>query len=127
MQKLLAVEEARRVLTEGKDWSIWRWLLEKRRVRTAADAGTAALDDLEKKMRAAAKELKFEEAAQLRDQIIMLQGKQPEANAVAPKRHQTAKQAHRQKMAEDREARMNERRRPKVQKMKGKPFGMFTD
>jgi hypothetical protein len=51
MQKLIAVEEARRVLNEGKDWSIWRWLLEKRRVRTAADAGTAALDDMEKKVK----------------------------------------------------------------------------
>lgn len=51
MQKLIAVEEARRVLTEGKEWSIWRWLLEKRRVRTSADAGTAALDDLEKKVK----------------------------------------------------------------------------
>ncbi len=51
MQKLIAVEEARRVLTEGKEWSIWRWLLEKRRVRTTADAGTAALDDLEKKVK----------------------------------------------------------------------------
>ncbi len=52
MHKLIAVEEARRVLNIGKDWSIWRWLLEKRKVRTAADAGTAALDDLEKKVKA---------------------------------------------------------------------------
>jgi hypothetical protein len=52
MQKLIAVEQARRILTEGKDWSIWRWLLEKRKVREAADAGTAALDNLEKKVKA---------------------------------------------------------------------------
>jgi hypothetical protein len=52
MHKLIAVEEARRILTTGKEWSIWRWLLEKRKVRTAADAGTAALDDLEKKVKA---------------------------------------------------------------------------
>jgi hypothetical protein len=52
MQKLIAVEEARRVLNIGKEWSIWRWLIEKKRVRTAADAGTAALDELEKKVKA---------------------------------------------------------------------------
>ncbi|MEI6149565.1 MAG: UvrB/UvrC motif-containing protein, partial [bacterium] len=46
---------------------------------------------------AAAKALKFEEAAQLRDQIIRLQGKTPEAVAVAPKRHMNAKQAVRAK------------------------------
>ncbi len=51
MQKLIAVEEARKVLTAGKEWSIWRWLLEKRRVRATADAGTAALDDMEKKVK----------------------------------------------------------------------------
>lgn len=51
MQKLIAVEEARRVLNEGKEWSIWRWLFEKKRVRTIADAGTAALDELEKKVK----------------------------------------------------------------------------
>lgn len=52
MQKLIAVEEARRLLNVGKEWSIWRWLFEKRRVRTVADAGTAALDELEKKVKA---------------------------------------------------------------------------
>jgi len=51
------------------------------------------LADLEKKMLDAAKALKFEEAAQLRDKIIMLQGKSPQQGAAAPKRHLTAKQA----------------------------------
>ncbi len=37
---------------EGKEWSIWRWLFEKKRVRTAADAGTAALDEAEKHVKA---------------------------------------------------------------------------
>jgi excinuclease ABC subunit B len=48
---------------------------------------------LEKKMRDAAKALQFEVAAQLRDQIVRLQGKTPEPTAAAPKRHQNAKQA----------------------------------
>ncbi len=52
MQKLAAVEEARRVMNEGKEWGIFHWLLEKRRVRAIADAGTAALDDLEKNVKA---------------------------------------------------------------------------
>ena len=55
------------------------------------------LAELEKKMMAAAKALKFEEAAQLRDRMIMLQGKKPEPGAVAPKRHVNAKQAVRNK------------------------------
>lgn len=49
--------------------------------------------DLEQKMKAAAKSLNFEEAAQLRDQIILLQGKVPPKEAKSPKRHMNAKQA----------------------------------
>jgi excinuclease ABC subunit B len=55
--------------------------------------------ELEKKMRIAAKDLKFEEAAQLRDQIIRLQGKTPQVAAQAPKRHLKAKQAARARKA----------------------------
>jgi excinuclease ABC subunit B len=51
------------------------------------------LADLEKKMLDAAKALKFEEAAQLRDKMIMLQGKSPQQGSAGPKRHLTAKQA----------------------------------
>jgi len=51
------------------------------------------LADLEKKMLVAAKALKFEEAAQLRDKIILLQGKSPTQGPAEPKRHLTAKQA----------------------------------
>jgi IS30 family transposase len=52
MRKLVAVEQARKALNEGKEWSIWRWLFEKKRVRTIADAGTAALDELEREVKA---------------------------------------------------------------------------
>jgi len=47
MQKLAAVEEAKTLLNIAKDWSILKWLTEKKRVRTIADRGTAALDRLE--------------------------------------------------------------------------------
>jgi excinuclease ABC subunit B len=54
------------------------------------------LAELEKRMVAAARELRFEEAAQLRDQIITLQGKTPQVTAAAgAKRHVKAKEAAR--------------------------------
>ena len=53
MHKIAEVEEAKRLMTEAKDWSVWHWLTEKRRVRTAADAATAALDKAENKVVAA--------------------------------------------------------------------------
>jgi hypothetical protein len=52
MDKIAEVEEARALMTEGKEWSIWRWLSEKRRVRGVADKGTAALDAMESKVKA---------------------------------------------------------------------------
>lgn len=53
MRKLPAVEDARAVMTEAMDWSVWRWLLEKRRVREIADRATAALDRADKKAKIA--------------------------------------------------------------------------
>jgi len=59
MRKLAEVEDAKALMSEAQDWSIWRWLLEKSRVRQTADKGTAALDELEKKVKAGwSKELK---------------------------------------------------------------------
>lgn len=52
MRKLAAVEEARAVMTEGMEWGVWRWLLEKRRVREIADQATAALDEADHKAKA---------------------------------------------------------------------------
>jgi hypothetical protein len=51
MRKLAEVEEARRIMTEAADWSMWRWLTEKRRVRAAADAANEALVRAEKKVK----------------------------------------------------------------------------
>jgi hypothetical protein len=52
MHKLAEVEAAKQLMSEAKDWSVWQWLTEKRRVRVAADAATAALDKAEKKVKA---------------------------------------------------------------------------
>jgi hypothetical protein len=52
MQKVIEVEEARDLLNAATDWSVWRWLLEKKRVRAAADRANEALDDLDRKVKA---------------------------------------------------------------------------
>jgi type I restriction-modification system DNA methylase subunit len=52
MQKLIAVEEAKTLMNEAKEWSVWHWLTEKKRVRETADKATAALDEAEKKVKA---------------------------------------------------------------------------
>jgi hypothetical protein len=51
MRKLPAVEEARVVMTEGMEWGVWTWLLEKKRVREIADKARAALDEFETKVK----------------------------------------------------------------------------
>ena len=52
MQKLPAVEEAKALFEEAKEWGVWRWLMEKRRARQTADAAWDALEKHEKKMKA---------------------------------------------------------------------------
>ncbi len=51
MKKLAAVEDARAVMTQGLEWGVWKWLIEKKRVRALADEARAALDDLEMKVK----------------------------------------------------------------------------
>jgi hypothetical protein len=51
MLELAVVEEAKQLMDEASHWSVWRWLLEKRRVRAAADRANEALDSLAKKVR----------------------------------------------------------------------------
>lgn len=53
MKKLARVEEAKVLMSEARDWSVWRWLMEKRRVRETADRATEALGELDKKVKAA--------------------------------------------------------------------------
>jgi hypothetical protein len=52
MRKLMAVEEAKKLFAEGKEWGVWRWLTEKRRARQTADAAWEALEEYEKKVKA---------------------------------------------------------------------------
>lgn len=52
MHKLPPVEGAKSLLNEAKDWSVWHWLTDKKRVRTAADLAWEALDEAEKKVKA---------------------------------------------------------------------------
>jgi hypothetical protein len=51
MRKLPAVEAARAIMTEGTEWGVWTWLMEKKRVRESADRARAALDELEMKVK----------------------------------------------------------------------------
>jgi hypothetical protein len=52
MAKIDTVEHAKATLANAVDWSILRWLAEKRRVREIADDGTAALDAEERRIKA---------------------------------------------------------------------------
>src|SRR5664279_5863741 len=52
MKKLEAVEEARVIMTAGTEWGVFKWLMEKRKVRGIADRATAALNDAEDKVKA---------------------------------------------------------------------------
>jgi hypothetical protein len=70
MQKLPPAEEAKALFHVAKDWSVWRWLTEKKRVRAAADRANEALDALDRQikdswrepLKAAYRELEAEEA-----------------------------------------------------------------
>jgi hypothetical protein len=52
MRKLSEVEDAKALMTEAMNWSVVRWLKEKKRVRTAADLANACLDRLDQEIKA---------------------------------------------------------------------------
>jgi len=52
MRKLSEVEEAKKLMADAMDWSVLKWLWEKRTVRETADKANAALDMLEQKVKA---------------------------------------------------------------------------
>ena len=51
MRKLTEVEEAKTLMTEAVEWSVMKWLREKKRVRKAADTANDALDALEQEIK----------------------------------------------------------------------------
>ena len=52
MQNLPVVQEAKKLMNEAKGWSRFRWLFEKPRVRETADQANAALDRLNRAVKA---------------------------------------------------------------------------
>jgi hypothetical protein len=52
MQKLIPVEEAKALMAEAQDWSMWSWMAQKGKLRSAADLAWEALDEAEEKVRA---------------------------------------------------------------------------
>jgi hypothetical protein len=52
MRKLPEVEEAKSLMKEAMDWSVFKWLFEKSRVRETADQAKAALDKLNRSVKA---------------------------------------------------------------------------
>ncbi len=52
MRKLPEVEEAKALMTEAAAWSVIKWLREKKRVRKVADKANAALDELDRQVKA---------------------------------------------------------------------------
>jgi hypothetical protein len=52
MHKLAPVEDAKTLFNEAKDWSVWRWLIEKKHARITADAAWEALEACEEKVKA---------------------------------------------------------------------------
>jgi hypothetical protein len=52
MRKLTEVEEAKAVMTEAVEWSVMKWLREKKRVRKMADKANDALDRVEEEVKA---------------------------------------------------------------------------
>ena len=53
MRKLTEVEDAKALMTEAVEWSVMKWLREKKRVRKAADKANDALDALEQEIKRA--------------------------------------------------------------------------
>jgi len=52
MRKLPEVEAARALMAEAMAWSVMKWLREKKRVRKVADQANAALDELNRTVKA---------------------------------------------------------------------------
>ena len=49
MQKLIPVDEAKALMREAADWSVWNWLTQKGKLRSTADAAWEALEEQDRK------------------------------------------------------------------------------
>src|SRR6478672_11414747 len=86
MRKLVEVEEAKTLMNEARDWGVWRWLTEKRKVRAAADRAVDALNQLDAQVKASWSEDLVKAYRELE------QGKPKRRNnAVAPEVHEAAR------------------------------------
>lgn len=52
MRKLTEVRQAKELMSDAIDWSVFKWMFEKPRVREAADLANDALDHLEQTIKA---------------------------------------------------------------------------
>jgi hypothetical protein len=86
MRKLPEVQQAKELMNEAIDWSFFKWMFEKQRVRETADRANHALDRLERivkaqwsdQLKAASKELSAKAAEGARQQQ---RGQQPPQTA----------------------------------------------
>ncbi len=83
MEKIKEVAEARALFTEAADWSVMKWLGEKKRVRKTADICNATLDRVEM-------ELREKWSAELRAAFESLSGGQ-NSHKVSPETEKLAK------------------------------------
>lgn len=51
MQRLTAVDEAKALFEEAKEWGVWQWLTGKTKARQTADAAWEALEEYEKNVK----------------------------------------------------------------------------
>lgn len=51
MRKLIPVEDAKALMREAAEWSVWSWLTQKGRLRSTADAAWEALEDQERRVK----------------------------------------------------------------------------
>ena len=51
MQKLIPVENAKALMREAVDWSLWSWLTQKGRLRRTADAAWESLEEQDRKVK----------------------------------------------------------------------------
>jgi hypothetical protein len=104
MRKLPEVREAKELMNQAMDWSIFKWLFEKPKVRATADRANAALDHLEKSVKARwSEELKsahksLSGKSRSRQQMPQAQPADPQISLLMEKIIDADKAAHRARM-----------------------------